>query len=417
MVFGTPESLLGADSYLWKMLRKDQICPFLANLVLVAVDECHCVNDWHELRPEYKLIGSLRTLLSSVTFMALSATLTTSSASFITKIANFRDPIYIRQSIARPNITITTHAIDSTGFNQLNFMIPNSAFLPHQIPLGMVFIDNINEGMALVTHLQNRLPDRLRPRGSNLVRLFNGEFDDLTRKTYLNDFRNGDTRILVGTDAMGMGIDIRRIQTIAQWGISPILNSSVLYQRIGRAGRDRTMSAYAKIFVQSRYLIDNMSSAWLDANGIDDETLESMFPISGRGRKQPHVRPASTARSYKRFSELLSTPVDRIHVEINNIFQLAIRNHRQRMIERLGKDVVDRTKIDLFLLSIINTIGCRHRVFHLVFNEPDLYKDMGNPLCCECCHVERDGPAGIDLLGIPIHESVGCQVNQPWLDK
>ena len=261
------------------MLRKDRICPFLANLVLVAVDECHCVKDWHQLRPQYQLIGSLRTLLSSVTFMALSATLTTSSVSFITKVANLRDPIHIRQSIARPNITISTHEIRS-GFDQLNFMIPNSAFLAHQIPLGMVFIDNINDGMALVTHLRNCLPNRLRPRGSNLIRLFNGEFDALTRKTYLDDFRNGDTRILVGTDAMGMGIDIRRIQTVAQWGISPILNASVLYQRLGRAGRDRTMSAYGKIFVQSRYLVDNMSKAWLEANGIDDETLESMLPTS-----------------------------------------------------------------------------------------------------------------------------------------
>src|SRR5579859_6939664 len=87
------------------------------------------------------------------------------------------------------------------------------------------------------------------------------------------------------------------------------------------------------------------------------------------------------------------------------------------MIKRLGSEVVERTKIDLFLLRVINTTGCRHRLFHLVFNEPDLYKDMGSPLCCECCHVEQDGPSGIDLLGIPIHETVGCQVNQPWLDK
>ena len=213
LVFGTPESLLGASSYLWRMLRKDRICPFLANLVLVAVDECHCVKDWHQLRPQYQLIGSLRTLLSSVTFMALSATLTTSSVSFITKVANLRDPIHIRQSIARPNITISTHEIRS-GFDQLNFMIPNSAFLAHQIPLGMVFIDNINDGMALVTHLRNCLPNRLRPRGSNLIRLFNGEFDALTRKTYLDDFRNGDTRILVGTDAMGDLTNSQRFSSI-----------------------------------------------------------------------------------------------------------------------------------------------------------------------------------------------------------
>lgn len=87
------------------------------------------------------------------------------------------------------------------------------------------------------------------------------------------------------------------------------------------------------------------------------------------------------------------------------------------MIEQLGKDVIEKIKIDLFLVWFVNSTGCGHRVFHLIFNEPDLYKDMSNPLCCEWCHVERDGSAEIDLLGIPIHETVGCQVNQLWLDK
>src|SRR5271154_1871321 len=416
IVFGTPESLLGASSYLWIMLRKDRICPFLANLVLVAVDECHCVKDWGELRPHYQLIGPLRMLLSGVTFMALSATMTASSVSHLTTVAKLRDPIRIQQSIARPNLTISAHEIRS-GFDQLNFMIPDSAFLPHQIPLGMVFIDNINDGMDLVTHFQSQLPNRLRPRGRELIRIFNGELDALTRKTYLADFRNGATRILVGTDAMSMGIDVKRIQTVTQWGISPILRASVLYQRLGRAGRDRMMSSYGKIFLQSQYLLDNMSQAWLEANGIDDETLESMLPTSGRARKQSHVPPIPAAKSYKRFKELLSSPVDQIHTEMNNIFQLAIRNHRAEMIKGLGAQVVNRTKNDLFVLWDINTTGCRHLVFHLLFEEAEVYKDMGNPLCCECCHVERDGPGGIDLLGIPIHETVGCQVNQPWLDK
>jgi hypothetical protein len=416
LVYATPESILKATSPFWRLLRKSKVCSFLQNLVLVALDECHCINEWHEFRPNYQLIGPMRLLLPTVTFMGLSATLTSSSVGFITKTANLRNPNLIQRSIARPNITITVHKICS-GFDQLDFMVPKTAFLPHKIPLAMVFIDNINDGMEVVNHLQNCLHPRLRHRASKLIRIYNGDLDSLTRKTYLDDFRNGDTRILVGTDAMGMGIDIRRIQTVVQWRISPVLNMSVLYQRIGRAGRDPMISAYAKIFVQPMYLIDNMSNPWLDANGIEDKALESMFPSSGRHSRQQCVPPVSTTKSYNKFKELLATPVDQIHASINDNFQQAIRSHRRQMIERLGKDVVNNTKIDLFLVWFINTTKCRHRVFHLVFNEPDLYKDMGNTLCCECCHVERDGSAGIDLLGIPIHETVGCQANQPWLDK
>jgi superfamily II DNA helicase RecQ len=253
--------------------------------------------------------------------------MTASSVSYLTETAKLRNPIRIQQSIARPNLTFSVHEIRS-GFDDLNFMIPDSAFLPHQIPLGMVFIDNINHGMDLVTHFRSQLPNRLRPRGSVLIRIFNGELDAVTRKTYLADFRSGETRILVGTDAMGMGIDVKRIETVAQWGISPILKGSVLYQRLGRAGRDRTMSAYGKIFVQSRYLVDNMSQAWLEANGIDDMTLESMLPTSGRPRKQPRVPPIPAAKSYKRFKELLTSPVDQIHAAN---FRLTMKEREMKM--------------------------------------------------------------------------------------
>jgi len=177
------------------MLWYDRICLFLANLVLVAVDEGHCVKDWHMLRPHYQLIGSLHALLSGVKFMVLSATLTASTVTYITKTANLWDPIHIQQSIAWPNITITTHEIRS-GFDQLNFMIPNSAFLAHQILLGMVFINNINDGMALVTHLRNCLPNRLLLVEMNRFDFSTGNFDALTRKKYLDDFRNRDRRFL-----------------------------------------------------------------------------------------------------------------------------------------------------------------------------------------------------------------------------
>lgn len=62
-----------------------------------------------------------------------------------------------------------THEIHSTDFDQLNFMIPDMAFLSHQISLVMVFIDDINGGMEIIIHLQNHLPDRLHLRGSELI--------------------------------------------------------------------------------------------------------------------------------------------------------------------------------------------------------------------------------------------------------
>jgi len=123
-----------------------------------------------------QLIGPLRLLLAKVPFIGMSATMTPSSASYITTSAHLRNPVRIYQNIARPNITISGHKIQN-GIHELNYLVLSTAFMIHQIPLGMVFADNINEGGAIARNLRTLLHPRLKARGDELIRVFNGPAD------------------------------------------------------------------------------------------------------------------------------------------------------------------------------------------------------------------------------------------------
>jgi len=114
-----------------------------------------------------------------------------------------------------------------------------------------------------------------------------------------------------------MGIDIRQIRNVAQWKVSPILRLSILFQRFGRAGRDPTMSAFAKLFTQPIYVLETTTNAWLDANGIEDKILRTTRGDSLPPTLRNTNSPESNAKSYEIFKYLLTIPVDRIHSELN----------------------------------------------------------------------------------------------------
>lgn len=62
-------------------------------------------------------------------------------------------------------------------------------------------------------------------------------------------------------------------------------------------------------------------------------------------------------------------------------------------------------------------MDCRHRIFLLLFDDPKIFTDISAPLCCDVCHVARDGPGGFHLLGTPIEHALACETNQIWRDK
>lgn len=86
---------------------------------------------------------------------------------------------------------------------------------------------------------------------------------------------NGDTRILICTDAAGMGINIPDIKRVIQWKIFDLLTLATLVQRIGRAGRDTGILAVTVVFVEKRHILPNdMSKAAADISFARDPVTQ-----------------------------------------------------------------------------------------------------------------------------------------------
>ena len=108
------------------------------------------------------------------------------------------------------------------------------------IPITMIFVDSRNQTKDIAIYLRQLLHEPLRKNGKTTIRAYGAFLDQKVRDIYVSDLRAGITRILVCTDACGMGLDLDNIGRVVQWDVNSALVLISLYQRFGRAGRDPT---------------------------------------------------------------------------------------------------------------------------------------------------------------------------------
>ncbi|KAF8475091.1 P-loop containing nucleoside triphosphate hydrolase protein, partial [Kalaharituber pfeilii] len=118
----------------------------------------------------------------------------------------------------------------------------------------MIFVDDCTEAQRIVSFLRGLLHPELQEDGAKLIKPFSASLSNQFREIAIEDFRQGDTRILVCTDAAGMGVDIPDVELVVQWDIKDFLTLSDLWQRLGRAGRDPNIQATAVVYAPSHFL-------------------------------------------------------------------------------------------------------------------------------------------------------------------
>ena len=147
--------------------------------------------------------------------MAVSATMTTNTLEYVRKTLNLKTPVRLyRRPLDRPNITYTVASITSSGFEDLNFLIPPKIGGIGNIEKIMIFVDSVEKDIALGKHLQSLLPNNLKDRGEKIIVSFSSILEAKTKTDCLEDFLNSDTRILIYTDAARMGVDIPDIRRV-----------------------------------------------------------------------------------------------------------------------------------------------------------------------------------------------------------
>ena len=203
------------------------------NVALIAVDEAHCISQWgYDFRPSYLRIAELREKLPGVPVLALTASATQRVADDILHHLKFAEPHVVRGDFRRPNLSYSVrHTDDKT--EQLMRLLQNVA------GSGIVYM-RTREGTE-------QLAGELRDAGI-AASAYHGGLGHAERSLRQDEWLQGKVRVMVATNAFGMGIDKADVRFVVHYSLCDSLES--YYQEAGRAGRDGRR-AYALLLVAS----------------------------------------------------------------------------------------------------------------------------------------------------------------------
>jgi ATP-dependent DNA helicase RecQ len=192
------------------------------NLSLVAIDEAHCISQWgYDFRPSYLKIASLRDHISEkVPFLALTASATPQVIEDIMKKLAFREKNVLKTSFDRKNISYLVRKVEEKG----NYLIKTLQKIKGS---GIVYVRSRKRCKEVA--------ELLVANGISADFYHAGLTDDLRDKKQAS-WTIGETRVIIATNAFGMGIDKSEVRFVIHWDIPDSIES--YFQESGRAGRD-----------------------------------------------------------------------------------------------------------------------------------------------------------------------------------
>ncbi|KAJ7774230.1 P-loop containing nucleoside triphosphate hydrolase protein [Mycena maculata] len=219
-------------------------------ILAVIVDEAHCASQWGgDFRPHYALLNRLRALLPVGTLiLATSATLNPSA---LTEVCSGLDldldrSFFVNLGNDRPNITPSVVRMNGgKDYAAIDPFLPNPADVKSldDLPKTITFTNHVKKTQVLCRHVR-----RLYPNLRGAIDFLHAHRTAKSKRRVMKQFRKGKIKILIATEAAGMGADIPDIELIIQFGVPSSL--SVWVQRAGRAGRSPELHARAILLVE-----------------------------------------------------------------------------------------------------------------------------------------------------------------------
>ncbi len=197
------------------------------NVNLITVDEAHCISEWgYDFRPSYLKIANLRELIPGVPVLALTATAVSKVIDDIQSKLNFQQKNVFRKSFERKNIVYLVRNID----DKMNYLIETINKVKGS---GIIYARNRKKTRetAIFLNKHNISAD-----------YYHAGLKHEDRSSKQNDWKVGKTRVMVATNAFGMGIDKSDVRFVIHLDLTDSIES--YFQEAGRGGRDEN-KAYA----------------------------------------------------------------------------------------------------------------------------------------------------------------------------
>ena len=209
------------------------------NINLLAVDEAHCISQWgYDFRPTYSRIAQLREYLPHVPVLALTASATQVVQDDICeKLLFTKTHLRFRQSFERPQLSYSVFKVESRQNKLLEILknVPGTS---------IVYCKSRRNTKEIADWLK-----------LNSIRAdhYHAGLNNEERNNKQESWINNKTRVMVCTNAFGMGIDKANVRTVVHYDVPDCLEN--YYQEAGRAGRDGKR-AYAVLLYGQKELDD-----------------------------------------------------------------------------------------------------------------------------------------------------------------
>ncbi len=190
------------------------------DISFIVVDEAHCISQWgYDFRPEYQQIGELRDSVDAPV-IALTATATEKVADDIMQCLRFERPNLIKSGFERPNLTYLVRECRDKPASILNICrnVPGT---------GIVYVRNRRKTEELADFLKA---------GGVSASFYHAGLGSATRAGRQERWKSGELRVMVCTNAFGMGIDKPDVRFVIHADIPD--SPEAYFQEAGRGGRD-----------------------------------------------------------------------------------------------------------------------------------------------------------------------------------
>jgi len=235
---------------------------------LLAIDEAHCISEWgYDFRPSYLKIAEFRNLIPDVPVLALTATATPKVVKDIQQKLNFEFPNLFQKSFERKNLVYLVRQVE----DKMKYLLETINKVKGS---GIIYVRNRKKTKEIAVFLQkNKIS----------ADYYHAGLKHEVRSTKQNDWKNGTKRVMVATNAFGMGIDKPDVRFVIHIDLPDSIEA--YFQEAGRAGRDEKKATAVLLYNNSDKV---KAEQRIDTNFPEIKEIKEVYQALGNYFKIPY---------------------------------------------------------------------------------------------------------------------------------